>query len=148
MRPQSESVTIVDADSLILGRMATIVAKRLLKGERIIVLNAEKSVVSGRKLSRVKETKAKLEIGHARKGPYFYKQPDRFVKRVIRGMLPRQKPKGKEAYKRLRVFIGAPQEFKDQYTETIAGARAEKLKCPYVTVGDLIKEIGWAPEGE
>ncbi|MFP3985185.1 MAG: 50S ribosomal protein L13 [Candidatus Bathyarchaeia archaeon] len=148
MESQSKQLTIVDANNLILGRMATIVAKRLLKGESIIIANAEKAVISGKKLNRVKEQKAKLEIGHPRKGPYFYRQPDRFVKRVIRGMLPRQKPKGIEAYKRLRVFIGVPQEFKDHPMETIFEANAEKLKCPYVTVGELVKEIGWTPVGE
>ncbi|MFQ6068568.1 MAG: 50S ribosomal protein L13 [Candidatus Bathyarchaeia archaeon] len=148
MKAQSKPVTVVDANNLILGRMATVVAKRLLQGESVVILNAEKAVISGKRLSRVKETKKKLEIGHPRKGPYFPKRPDRFVKRAIRGMLPRRKPKGKEAYKRLRVFIGVPQEFKDKHTQTISEARAEKLKCPYLTVGELVKEIGWTPVGE
>ncbi len=148
MKSQSEPTTIVDADGLILGRMATTVAKRLINGEKITVLNAEKAVISGKRLSRVKETKAKLEIGHPKKGPYFYKQPERFVKRVIRGMLPRKKPKGKDAYKRLKVYIGIPQEYKDQHRETISRAKAEKLKCPYITVGDLTQEFGRVPEGE
>ncbi|MDH5448057.1 MAG: 50S ribosomal protein L13 [Candidatus Bathyarchaeota archaeon] len=148
MKPQSKLVTIVDADNLILGRMATVVAKRLLQGESVIILNAEKAVISGKRLSRVKETKQKLEIGHPRKGPYFPKRPDRFVKRAIRGMLPRKKPKGIEAYKRLRVFIGVPKEFKDHQLEIISEARAEKLKCPYITVGKLVEEIGWIPVGE
>ncbi len=148
MEPKNKQVTVFDANNLILGRMATVVAKRLLKGENIVVLNAEKAVISGKKLTRVKESKKKLEIGHPRKGPYFYRQPDRFVKRVIRGMLPRQKPKGVSAYRRLRVFIGVPHEFKDRPVETIAEAKAEKLRCPYVTVGELVKEIGWTPVGE
>jgi large subunit ribosomal protein L13 len=148
MKPQSEPITVVDADNLILGRMATVVAKHLLQGESVIILNAEKAVVSGKRLSRVRETKQKLEIGHPRKGPYFPKRPDRFVKRSIRGMLPRKKPKGKDAYKRLRVFIGVPKEFKDQQLEIISEAKAEKLKCPYISVGELVKEIGWTPVGE
>jgi large subunit ribosomal protein L13 len=148
MNLQSEQVTIFDANNLILGRIATVAAKRLLRGETIVIINAEKAVVSGKKRSKVKETKKMLEIGHPRKGPYFFRQPDQFVKRVIRGMLPRKKPKGKEAYKRLRVFIGVPEEFRDRHAETILEAKAEKLKCPYVTVGELVKEIGWIPVGE
>lgn len=139
---------VIDASSLVLGRMATAVAKRLIQGESVTVLNAEKAVISGRRLSRVKEVKKKLEIGHPRKGPFFARRPDRFVKRSIRGMLPRKKPKGKESYKRLRVFIGVPREFQDKPMETIPNARAEKLKCSYVTVGELTKEIGWNPTGE
>ncbi len=148
METQSSPVKVVDASNLILGRMATVVAKRLLQGEDVIILNAEKAVVSGKRLSRVKETKEKLKIGHPRKGPYFPKQPDRFVKRVVRGMLPRKKPKGKDAYKRLRVFIGVPQEFKGQTAETISEAKAEKLKCPYISIGELVKEIGWSEVSE
>jgi len=148
MKTQSKLVTVVNADNLILGRMASVVAKHLLEGENVVVLNAEKAIISGKRSSRVKEEKRKLEIGHPRKGPFFPRRPDRFVKRTVRGMLPRKKPKGKEAYKRLRVFIGVPQEFKDQTMETISEAKVAKLKCPYVTVGDLVKEIGWTQAGE
>lgn len=148
METQSKSTTVIDASNLILGRMATVVAKRLLQGESVIILNAEKAVISGKRLSKVKEEKRKLEIGHPRKGPFFPRQPDRFVKRAIRGMLPRKKPKGMEAYKRLRVFIGVPQEFKATPAETVVEAKAEKLKCPYITVGELVKEIGWTQVGE
>jgi large subunit ribosomal protein L13 len=148
METQSKPTTVIDASNLILGRMATVVAKRLLQGESVIILNAERAVVSGKRLSKVKEEKRKLEIGHPRKGPFFPRQPDRFVKRAIRGMLPRKKPKGMEAYKRLRVFIGVPQEFKGKSAETVVEAKAEKLKCPYITVGELVKEIGWTPVGE
>ncbi len=148
MKPQNELITTFDADNLILGRMATVVAKRLLQGESVIILNAEKAVISGKRHSKVKKTKEKLEIGHPRKGPYFPKRPDRFVKRAIRGMLPRKKPKGNNAYKRLRVFIGVPKEFKDHQLEVISEAKAEKLKCRYITVGELVKEIGWTDVGE
>jgi large subunit ribosomal protein L13 len=148
MKIQGELMTVIDASNLILGRMATVVAKRLLQGENIIILNAEKTVISGKRLSIVKEAKRKLEIGHPRKGPFFPKRPDRFVKRVVRGMLPRKKPKGIDAYKRLRVFIGVPQEFKDKPMETISAAKAERLKCPYITIGELVREIGWTPAGD
>jgi len=143
MIDQNRSASVVDVDNLILGRMATVVAKRLLNGEDVIILNSEKAVISGKKHSRVEETKKRLEIGHPRKGPYFPRRPDRFVKRVIRGMLPRKKPKGKDAYRRLRVFIGVPKEFEEKQMETIPEARAEKLKCPYVKVSQLTEEIGW-----
>ncbi|RLI06236.1 50S ribosomal protein L13, partial [Candidatus Bathyarchaeota archaeon] len=39
--------SVIDASGLILGRMASIVAKRLLEGEQIEIVNAEKAVVSG-----------------------------------------------------------------------------------------------------
>jgi large subunit ribosomal protein L13 len=143
------NATIIDAKGLILGRMASTVAKRLLQGETIIILNAEKAAISGKKHHIVEEAKTFLEVGHPRKGPYHPRRPDRIVSRTIRGMLPRQKPKGKQAYKRLRVYLGAPLEFEDKKVETIVEASADKLKSPYITVGELAKEIGgWTPEVE
>jgi len=144
----SENAIIIDAKGLILGRMASIIAKRLLQGESVIVLNAEKTAISGKRLQIVKEAKTFLEVGHPRKGPYHPRRPDKIVRRTIRGMLPRQKPKGRQAFKRLRVYLGAPMEFEDKKIQTILEASAEKLKSPYITVGELAKEIGWTPEVE
>jgi len=144
----SENAIIIDAKGLILGRMASIIAKRLLQGESIIVVNAEKAAISGKRLQIVKEAKTFLEVGHPRKGPFHQRRPDRIVRRTIRGMLPRQKPKGRQAYKRLKVYLGAPMEFEDKEIQTILEASAEKLKSPYITVGELAKEIGWSPEVE
>ncbi len=140
--------TIIDAKGLILGRMASLIAKRLLQGESITVLNAEKAAISGKRLQIVKDAKTFLEVGHPRKGPYHPRMPDKIVRRTIRGMLPRKKPKGKQAYKRLRVYLGTPSEFIDEETQTIPEASAEKLKSTYITVGELAREIGWTPEGE
>ncbi|MEM1563781.1 MAG: 50S ribosomal protein L13 [Candidatus Bathyarchaeia archaeon] len=137
---------VINADGLILGRMASVIAKRLLKGEKIAVVNAEKAVVSGKKKSKVKEAKEFLEVGHPGKGPMHPRRPDRILRRTIRGMLPYKQPKGKQAYKRLRVFVGIPDELKNREMETIEEAQAKKLACPYLTLGELAKEIGWSGE--
>jgi large subunit ribosomal protein L13 len=144
----SENSIIIDAKGLILGRMSSIVAKRLLQGESIIVLNAEEAAISGKRLQIVKKAKGFLEVGHPRKGPYHPRRPDRIVRRTIRGMLPWKKPKGRQAYKRLKVYLGAPKEFDGKNILTILDAHTEKLKSPYITVGELAKEIGWSPEVE
>lgn len=144
----STNDVIIDANGLILGRLASNVAKLLLQGETVIILNAEKAAVSGKKQSIVQEAKTFLEVGHPRKGPLHPRRPDRIVSKTIRGMLPRRKPKGREAYKRLRVYLGAPSEFEGREAKTIAEASADKLKSPYMTVAELAKEIGWGPEVE
>lgn len=139
-----ESFKVINADGLILGRMASVIAKRLLKGEKIMVVNAEKAVISGKKRSKVAEAKAFLKVGHPGKGPFHFRRPDRLLRRTVRGMLPYKQPKGKQAYKRLRVFIGVPDELKGVNMETIVEAQAEKLTCPYFTLGEFAKEIGWS----
>ena len=141
-------MVIIDATQLVLGRLASIVAKPLLQGERIVIVNAEKSIISGKKLSRLKEVKTFLEVGHPRKGPFHSRKPDQILRKTVRGMLPMRKPRGREAYKRLRVFIGTPEEFKDVETQTIHDANAGKLRCSYITLGELATEIGWIPIGE
>lgn len=141
----TQQSTIIDAKGLVLGRMASIIASRLLKGETIMIVNAEKTVISGKKQSTVKEAKTFLEVGHPKKGPFHPRRPDQIVRRTIRGMLPRKKSKGKQAFKRLRVFIEVPEELKGKEMQTIPEVSADNLKCPYITVGELAKEIGWTP---
>ena len=143
---ETPQVTVIDASGLILGRMSSIIAKRLLQGENIVIINAEKAVISGKRKPVIRERKEFLEVGHPWKGPYHYRRPDRIVRRTIRGMLPYHQPKGKQAYKRLRVYIGIPEEFKDKPHETIPEASSKKLKCHFITVGELAKEIGWNPK--
>ena len=140
--------TILDASGLILGRMASIVAKRILSGEYVVIVNAEKAVISGRRLSRVKEAREFLDIGHPRKGPFHPRRPDQIVHRTVRGMLPRRLAKGQEALRHLKVFLGVPTKLKDAPVQTIKEAHVSKLKCPYVTVEELAKEIGYKPTGE
>ncbi|MEM2968084.1 MAG: 50S ribosomal protein L13 [Candidatus Bathyarchaeia archaeon] len=143
IKPQ---VTIVNADGLILGRMASEIAKKLLNGEKVVIVNAEKAVLSGKKKSKVAEAKEFLEVGSPGRGPFHYRQPDRILRKTVRGMLPFKQPKGKMAYKRLKVFIGVPEEFKGQQMITFDEAQASKLRGPYFTLGELAKEIGWKSE--
>jgi len=135
--------TIIDADGLILGRMASQVAKRLLNGERIIIVNAEKAIISGKRLSILREKHDFLQVGHFRKGPYHPRRPDMIVKKVIRGMLPRRKPRGKNALKRLRVYIGVPKDYEEKEKEKIPEADGRDLRGPYIKVSELARNIGW-----
>jgi large subunit ribosomal protein L13 len=116
-------VAVIDANGLILGRMASIVAKRLLNGEEIIITNAEKAIVVGSKDTIVSQYQAKRKLNHPRKGPKFPRMPDRILKRTVRGMLPYQQGRGKTAFKNLKVYIGIPKEFKDNKSETLDKAK-------------------------
>jgi large subunit ribosomal protein L13 len=145
MEAMNKPTSIINAEGLIIGRMASIVAKRILNGEEITIVNAEKAVISGKRKSRVMEAKTFLEVGAPERGPFHYRRPDRIVRKTVRGMVPYKQPKGKQAYKRLKVFIGIPAELKEQKMETLANARAERLTCPYFTVGEFAKEMGWHP---
>jgi large subunit ribosomal protein L13 len=136
-------VTLVDAEGQILGRMTSKVAKKLLNGERIIIVNAEKAIISGKKKSKVAEAKKFLEVGSPEQGPFHYRRPDRIVKKTVRGMLPFKQPKGKTALKRLKVYMGIPAELTGKELVKFTEAEAAKLKGPHFTLAELAKEVGW-----
>ena len=133
----------MNAEGLIVGRMCSKVAKRLLNGEEVIILNAEKAVFSGKKKAKVLEAHIFLEVGAPIRGPFHYRRPDRFLRKAVRGMVPYKQPKGKNAYKRLKVFMGVPVELKDQKMITFEEASSANLKGPHFTLGELAKDIGW-----
>ncbi|MHA1859887.1 MAG: 50S ribosomal protein L13 [Candidatus Asgardarchaeia archaeon] len=142
----TENVRVIDAKDAILGRLCSIVAKRLLEGEFIHIVNAEKAVVSGRKGAIISEYKRRNEIrtlSNPRKGPFHPKRPDTLLKRTVRGMLPWKKPKGKQAFKRLRVHIGVPEDLSSYSFERIEEADKKRLRCKYITLGELCRELGW-----
>ncbi|MEM2901901.1 MAG: 50S ribosomal protein L13 [Candidatus Bathyarchaeia archaeon] len=136
---------IIDADRALLGRLASYAAKKALEGEEIIILNAEKAVISGTKERVLEEVKRKLAtrtLGSLEKSPTHPRRPDVYLRRVIRGMLPWKKPKGKIAYKRVKVFIGVPEEYLEEHPIRVEEADSSKLKAPKVFLTDLVKEIG------
>ena len=135
--------TVIDAEGLILGRMASVVAKRLLEGERIDIVNAEGAVVSGKRLQVIKERKEFLEVGGPTKGPFHYRKPNAIIRRTIRGMLPHRKPRGRDAYRRLKVHIGVPRKLGGIEAESIKVAHVDRLRGRYITVGEIAKNIGW-----
>ena len=135
--------TIVDAKGLILGRMASIIAKRLLDGEKIVIVNAEEAAISGRRLSIIHESQEFLQVGHFRKGPLHVRTPAGIVKKTVRGMLPRKKPRGIEALKNLKVYIGVPEKLKAAAKTSFPEAEARNLRGPYIKVSELARNIGW-----
>ena len=110
---------IIDADNLILGRMATFVAKKALLGEKIDIINCEKAVMTGNKKTILSKFRWKREIGRPTKGPFIHRRADMIVRRSLRGMLPYKQEKGKTAFERIMCHVGVPEECKDKETQKI-----------------------------
>jgi len=132
---------VIDASNHIAGRLATHVAKRLLEGEEIHIIHAENVVITGSEPSIVAETRANYLRGSVARGPYYPKRPDRILKRIIRGMVPYRKPRGRTAMKRLRVYVGVPRELKDEKPQTVDAA-IMRSDSPYVLLGQVSKKLG------
>ena len=134
---------IIDATGLILGRMGTYVAKQALLGEEVVILNSEKAIITGKQDMLIAKYKVRQQR-RALKLPSFTLMPDRFVKRAIRGMLPRgnfsEGGRGRQAFARIKCYIGVPSEFEGKKAETLEGASSINLKTSnYMTIGHLVK---------
>ncbi len=132
---------IIDGTDLILGRMASLVAKKLMAGESVTIVNAENVVISGSRTDVFAKYKRKRDQGDIYKGPFVSRMPDRLVRRVVRGMLPRKKSKGRDAYGNLSVYIGKPESV-DGKIETFDVSKSTLKNHKYVTVLELSRWLG------
>lgn len=135
---------VYNGENMILGRLGTQVAKDALLGEEVVVVNAEKVIISGRVANTILNEKAKRDRkGYPTKSAKFTRMADRFVRRAIRGMLPWDKTRGREAFKKIMCYMGIPDEFAKNDMITIEKASLKKLPIlKYITVGEVCKQLG------
>ncbi|MFX1327137.1 MAG: 50S ribosomal protein L13 [Promethearchaeota archaeon] len=144
---------LIDATDKILGRLCSQIAKKALLGEYIVIINAKDAIISGTKRNIHDQYLAKLNISTAtnpRRGPFHERRPDTFMRRVIKQMLPRKKLRGKEAIKRVHVYISdIPERFKNKYQKLIHNEiyNVNKTRLSYynkyITLENLCQRIGW-----
>ncbi|MEK0318060.1 MAG: 50S ribosomal protein L13 [Nitrosopumilus sp.] len=137
---------VVDGTNLIAGRLSSHVAKLLLKGNRVSIVNCEEIMLSGTRSNIIKEYKDFLKIAsiiHPDHGPFHPRRPDTIITRMIRGMLPRKKPSGITAHKRLRAYIGAPKQLKSLKKIQFDKAKITRSTANYTTMAELGRTIGW-----
>ena len=127
---------IIDAENCIRGRVASYAAKQALLGNEVAVINSEKAIISGNApsiIGRFKILRA-LNTMKPKKGPFFSKDPEKMLKRTIRGMLPDFRiGRGREAWKRIKCYVGVPEEFKKE--------KAVKIKTKTPTKHMTIEEL-------
>jgi len=136
-------MVVFDATDMILGRLASTAARRAILGENVEVINCEKAVITGARKRTLADYKQRFHRGSPTTGPFFRRMPDRFVKRAIRGMIPYKRERGKAALKKIRCYIGVPENFKDQKFETIKNAAVGKVpNLKYVTIKEICMHVG------
>ena len=150
----AEATTFVyNAEDKVLGRLASVVAKQLITAKkagedtRVIIVNAEKAIVTGKRSTILSDYRAKYELNHPRKGPFFPRMPDQILKRTVRGMLPYQKhSSGRNARKSLRVEIGTPSDLSGDLPDGCEWGDSTKIDRPlperFVRLGEISKELG------
>ena len=133
----------IDASNLIAGRLASYAAKQVLQGNSVDIVNSEKAVISGSKEFLVSEYRQRLQRGMPKTGPFYYRIEDRFLKRMIRGMIYYKRPRGSLAFKRVKCHIGIPDSLKSQKFQTLPEASLRNLKNPrYLTIKEICQIMG------
>ena len=144
---------MIDATDHVVGRLASVVAKRLLQGQRITIVNAEKAVFKGNERS-IKEhylmlARRKQLTSHKKITVWYPRRPETLLKSSITRMLPKKKPRGRSAAKRLRVYIGVPNQYTSRELQTIEKAQSRGATSSSgkilktMTLGDLARDMGW-----
>ena len=128
---------VIDGKNAVMGRLASYVAKEALKGEEVNIVNCGEIIITGNKEFIQEDMRLKREmIGSGQKGPHISRTSEKIVKRAIRGMLPDHRlGRGKEAFQRIKCYVGVPGEFKD--SKKITFGNEDKLK--YIQVKELTK---------
>jgi large subunit ribosomal protein L13 len=140
--PKKDEITrawwLVDADGLVLGRLATEVAHRLRGkhkatyspfidgGDHVVVVNAEKIALTGRKLDEKKYYRHSGYPGGIKEitaGKMLDKHPERLIEMAVKGMLPKG-PLGRRMGRKLKVYAGPahPHEAQSPQPLEIPGA--------------------------
>lgn len=124
---------VVDADGKTLGRLASTVAKILRGkhrvdftphvdcGDHVIVLNADKVVLTGKKLDQKMRFTHSQYPGGLKATPYrqlMQKAPESVVREAVRGMLPHNSL-GRKQIKKLKVYSGAEHPHEAQSPESL-----------------------------
>jgi len=134
----------IDASNRIFGRLGSFVAKQALLGNVVRVFNCELAIMSGNPRYVVEKYRYRIrETGTPFKGPFIPRSPDMFLKRIIRGMLPHQTSRGREAHKRILFYIGVPDEFKNKSLQKLEFGDVKNLSTlKYITIKDLCLSLG------
>lgn len=125
---------VIDAKGAVLGRLATTIAARLRgkhnplftphvdTGDSVIVINASKVVLTGRKMKQKVYYRHSGYIGGIKSitaEKLMEKQPEDLIRFAVKGMLPRNRL-GTKLFRKLKVYPGDKHPHDAQYPETIA----------------------------
>jgi len=145
--------TVVDGRGHLLGRLASIVAKELLSGQKVTMVRCEDMNISGslyRNMLKYMEFKRKRMNSNPRKGPIHFRAPSRIFWRVVRGMVPHKTARGQAALDRLKVFEGVPHPYDTKKRMVVPQALKVLRLKPYrrfCKLGDLSTKVGWKYQG-
>ena len=144
-----EKRVVVDGRGHLLGRLASTVAKELLRGQRVVVVRCEAIHVSGsllRNKQKYFRFLRKRTLTNPKHGPIHFRAPAKIFWRTIRGMVPHKTKRGAEALGRLKVFEGIPPPYDKMKKSVVPSALKNMRMAPgrrTTELGVLSAEVGW-----
>ena len=105
---------VIDCRGTLLGRLASIIAKELLNGQKIIAVRCEDINISGslyRNRMKYQDFLRKRMNTNPRRGPFHHRAPSKILFRTVRGMIPHKTARGAAALARLTTTDGCPAPF-------------------------------------
>ena len=144
-----EKVVVIDCKNHLLGRLASIIAKELLAGQRVVCVRCEQINISGsfyRNKLKFLDKLRKCTNTNPAHGPFHFRAPGKIFFRVIRGMIPHKTHRGKCAMERLKCFEGIPAPYDKMKRMVVPDAfRVTRLKVGrrYCVLGRISHECGW-----
>lgn len=134
-------MVVINAENAVVGRLASYAAKLALSGEEVVIVNAEKAIMTGNKefiFKKYLQNRTRKSITNPRRmGPKYPRRPEDIVRRIIRGMLPYKKPRGRDAFKKVKVTVGVPEG-----TVVDVNFASNPNTNKFVTIGELSKYLG------
>ncbi|KAI8379694.1 60S ribosomal protein L16 [Radiomyces spectabilis] len=144
-----EKVVVIDGKGHLLGRLASIISKQALNGQKVVVVRCEALNVSGEFFRNKLKYHAYLHkrcLVNPNKGPYHFRAPSRILYKAIRGMIPHKTARGAAALDRIKLFEGCPPPYDRVKRMVVPDAlRVLRLKPgrKYTTLGRISHEVGW-----
>eukprot|EP00080_Pristionchus_pacificus_P005001 PDM65021.1 rpl-16 [Pristionchus pacificus] len=140
---------VIDGKNHLLGRLASIIAKQILLGQKVVVVRCEEICISGNfhrsKLKYMSFLRKRCNV-NPRRGPFHLRSPSRILWRTVRGMVPHKTIRGTQALKLMRGYEGCPAPYDKTKKMVIPSANrhnALKPRRKFCTVGRLAHEVGW-----
>jgi len=145
----SNKPLVIDGRAHLMGRLAAIVAKTLLQGQKVTVVRCENINISGsffrNKLKYLEFLRKRCTINHNR-GAFHFRAPSKIFMRVIRGMLPHKTKRGQEAMANLKCYEGVPAPYDKMKRLVVPSClRVIKLKPrrAFCEISRISHEVGW-----
>jgi len=145
----SPKPVVIDGRGHLMGRLASVVAKNILNGNKVVVVRCEGINQSGNfyrnKLKVLKFLRLRCNVKPSR-GPFHFRAPSKMFWRTVRGMVPHKTERGKDAMKRLQTFEGVPPPYDKKKRMVVPSAlKVLRLKPgrKFCSLGRLSHDVGW-----